>query len=353
MATREGDPAGFERKTSGSPGGMDDLAAAFYKQGSIPADNRSAEPVKPEALRAAEEAPEDEVVQPTDEVVETEETEETVEAEAVEEEAAEEAEEAAVEGGDAPEMVDMGDGNQIPLDELVKGHLRQADYTRKTQELAEMRRALEAEKEQYNQQFAQAGAHITELAAKLQQEIKATEETVDLDTLRQQDPAEYSAKLLDLQRKKELANAAQAQQEALYQQQRYEIVMRERAALAAQNDAFKENFDDTYSELTKWVTSPEGGGLPPEMWDQVYDHRAVLLAHKAMQHDTATRTVAPKVARKLAKTPKVIRPGQHVDTRQASTEDYDKAKTAARESGTLDDLAKAFQAREALRRKGR
>lgn len=352
MAAHEGDPAGFERKGRSAEPGMDDLAAQFYRQGSIrPGDT---EPTPPAALaEAEEESPNDEVVQPSDEVVEEQAEVSGEETPEESEEAAPEDEEvAAVEGEDAPEMVDMGDGNQIPLDELVKGHLRQADYTRKTQELASQRKALEEEKQQAAAQFAQAGAHLHELTEALQQQIKAAEKEVDMDALRQQDPAEYAARIADLQRKKELAAAASAQQEALYQRQRYEIVMRERAALQDRHDAFKENFDDTYAELTKWVTSPEGGGLPVEMWDQVYDHRAVLLAHKAMQHDRATRNVAPKVARKLAKTPKVVRPGKHVDARQAKSEGYEKAKQTARESGTLDSLAEAFRQRELLK-KGR
>jgi len=353
---KEVDPAGFEQRGHSPVTGLDELAKALYERGSIPLGSEDQKHVPPEAVReaaAAEEAPKDEVVSPEDEVVEAAGEPEGEGSEETEEEGAEETEEgppAEVEGGEAVEMVDMGDGTQVPLEELVKGSLRQADYTRKTQELAEQRKALEQEKQALMAQHAQAGAQLHELTEQLQRELKAAEESIDLDKLRAEDPAEYSAKLLDLQRKKELENAARAQQEALYQQQRYEIVMRERAALESSNEAFKENFDDTYSELTKWVTSPEGGGLPPEMWDQVYDHRAVLLAHKAMQHDNATRKVAPKVARKLAKTPKVVRPGQHVDARQTRTEEYEKAMTAARKSGTLDDLAKAFQERERLRR---
>ena len=40
-------------------------------------------------------------------------------------------------------MVDLGNGEYIPASELKGGGLRQSDYTRKTQEIAEMRKSLE------------------------------------------------------------------------------------------------------------------------------------------------------------------------------------------------------------------
>lgn len=42
-------------------------------------------------------------------------------------------------------LVALPDGTQLPLEEVVKGYQRQADYTRKTQETAQVRKALEAD----------------------------------------------------------------------------------------------------------------------------------------------------------------------------------------------------------------
>jgi hypothetical protein len=47
-------------------------------------------------------------------------------------------------------LIDMGEDRQpITLKELKNGYLRQSDYTKKTQKLAEERKAFEAEKQQY------------------------------------------------------------------------------------------------------------------------------------------------------------------------------------------------------------
>lgn len=48
-----------------------------------------------------------------------------------------------------PEFIEI-DGQQVPLEELKNGYLRQSDYTRKTQELAETRRKLQYAEQLYN-----------------------------------------------------------------------------------------------------------------------------------------------------------------------------------------------------------
>ena len=99
--------------------------------------------------QVAEEAEEtEEAEEDPEESEETEETEE--EAEETEEEA-EETEEEAEESA----KIKFSDGREVTLDEVLeweKGYMRQADYTRKTQELAEIRRQLQQEWAHYNKE---------------------------------------------------------------------------------------------------------------------------------------------------------------------------------------------------------
>jgi len=75
---------------------------------------------------------------------------EEVEAE-TEEVEAEEAEETEEEDDTSPaETIELPDGTKIDRDEVVKGYLRQSDYTRKTSEVAELRKTLEAETTRIN-----------------------------------------------------------------------------------------------------------------------------------------------------------------------------------------------------------
>lgn len=357
-------PAGFEQKGLNAPNEMDELAAKFYEKGSVPAHPDATEAVPPLAVReaAAAAAEEQEEVQEgtPEEIAAAEETEdleaiaETEDEETVSVEELEETDEETDEEKPEVEMVDMGDGTQVPLEELVAGSLRQADYTKKTQELAESRRTFEAEKQSYIEKQASVGQYITQLATQLEAQIGQQADPAELEALRTSDPAEYSARMIDLQKKQELAHAARSQQEALYNQQRFEVVQRERAALAEKHEGFKKDFDGTYAEITQWVTDPDGGGLPPEMWDQIFDHRAVLLVEKAMKHDRTAKVKVPKVTRTLAKLPKVVRPGRKVaSNRQTETVEYADALSRAKETGSVNDLAAAFAMKERMKRDAR
>lgn len=46
---------------------------------------------------------------------------------------------------DATAKVTLADGTEVTVGELAKGHMRQSDYTRKTQEVAELRQRVEAD----------------------------------------------------------------------------------------------------------------------------------------------------------------------------------------------------------------
>lgn len=95
---------------------------------------------------------------------------------------------------DVPQTIEIN-GEQVPVDELKNGYLRQSDYTRKTQELAEKRRELE-----YLAQIKQQLEANPELAKQIAQEsgLNALDPAYAQEMQRQQEY--YDMKLeLDLQ----------------------------------------------------------------------------------------------------------------------------------------------------------
>lgn len=91
-----------------------------------PADNPKAKAEEPDEAQRADDEAEPEV----------EETEEEADAEAPEDD----------DEDGTDEFVQLKDGSQVPLSEVVDGYMRRADYTQKTQALAEERRGIEAER---------------------------------------------------------------------------------------------------------------------------------------------------------------------------------------------------------------
>lgn len=63
-----------------------------------------------------------------------------------------------------------GQSKPVPLSELTSGYLRQADYTRKTMELADTRRQAEATQAQYTEKQQQLETELTKWAVQSSQE---------------------------------------------------------------------------------------------------------------------------------------------------------------------------------------
>ena len=123
---------------------------------------------------------------------------EEVEQEAPETEAEPDQEVEASEGDDETdaeeyEDIEWDDGKKYAVPKALKdGFMRQADYTRKTQEVAEARKAFEADRPKFGE-TVQLQSHGLEKMADLRQidaQIKAYE-NVDWDRLQEDDPHEY------------------------------------------------------------------------------------------------------------------------------------------------------------------
>ena len=125
--------------------------------------------------------------------VEEEETEEEIEAESSEDEESEE------------ELFTVRVGDEevnVTLDELINGYSRQSDYTRKTQAIAEQRRAVQ----ELEQQYAQQLQAVQQIAQRLQEQPDIPEPNIDWQRLYDEDPIAWV-------RERELARDRQSQRD--------------------------------------------------------------------------------------------------------------------------------------------
>lgn len=242
---------------------------------------------------------------------------------------------------------------EVPLSELIRGYSREADYTRKTQSLAEERKAVEAERSQLMLAGREAVERSAQLAAQLQHEIQANQpDANELARLRVENPGEYAARIADMQRKQALLQQAQVQAQQYQQQEQQQRVGFERSMLAEKEPAFASDFDKTYAELGRWVTDPNGGGVSVEEWNSEFDHRRILIAYRAMQNDQHRATARENqtaVRAKVANLPRV-RSGAPQEAGHSERESYAAAVNKMRESGSTRDIARALQARSALKK---
>ena len=112
-----------------------------------------------------------------------------------------------------------GEEVEVELDELIKGYQQGADYTKKSQALAEQRKALEAERNHLEYVKQERQAYAQKLQA-LDSFLTQQDQGVNLDVLKETDPIGYAVAVAEQsQREKQLAVVRQEQQRLAQQQQ--------------------------------------------------------------------------------------------------------------------------------------
>ena len=279
----------------------------------------------------------------TETPVDETEVEETQEAEEVEEE---EFEVVAEEDLKYTIKVD-GEELEVGIDELKNGYQRQADYTRKSQALAEQRKETEAiqsermQLEQERQMYANGLQMLQE-----QQSAKLNEfNSVDWESLKTEDPYAYMIKkeeFRDAQEKVQSVAQQQqyVQQEQMQQQQtaKAEFVRAEYARLVEALPEWENKESTIKKDIRDYAATV---GFRPEEIDQLADHRSVLVIQKAMEYDKLTKKVAPK-KKAVKKVPKVQKSGRGNSKEDAATEAIKKKRTRLQKSGKQQDAASVF-----------
>lgn len=216
--------------------------------------------------------------------------------------------------------------------------LRQQDYTRKTQEVAEQRKQVQQQAELIAKQQQLLTASFEKAAEFKQVQTRLSEfQRLDWQALAEQDPA-HATKLMAAyqatrdqaaQKQQELQQSV-AQQQQLSAYQRQQLLEKGRAELAQRIPDFSPKLAEQIAENTKSY------GYTPEELEQITDPRLVQILHDAMQF-RALKAQQPKAAQKLVQAPKVIRPAAPQPVRQNQAA-LDRLKKTGRAENLIDFL---------------
>ena len=334
----------FERARAGSSEETANTILNMWDSQEQTANEETETAVDEEVVEETKEAEEVEEEAPEEEGQAEEETEESEQSE--EEEAEEEVELVAEEDLKYTIKVD-GKEFEVGIDELKSGYQRQADYTRKSQALAEQRKETEniqserLQLEQERQMYANGLQMLQE-----QQSAKLQDfDSVDWETLKEEDPYAYMLKKDEYRDAQERVSNA-AQQQALIQQEQHtaaqkvrgEFVQQEYARLVAALPEWNDKDSTIKKDIQEYATSV---GFRPEEINQLADHRSVLVIKKAMEFDKLTKKVAPK-KKAVKKVPKVQKAGRGKSKEDTATEELKKKRTRLRKSGKQKDAASLF-----------
>lgn len=232
---------------------------------------------------------------------------------------------------------------EVTLDELQKGYSRTQDYTRKTQQVAEARKAAEAELQAIRaerQQYAQ-------LLGALSEQVKtAAEPQVDWDRLYQEDPIEYVRQREVMRENREKAAAIQAEQQRLSQISQQEQMQQLQVLKAKESEKLVEALPTwkdpakAKAEKAMLVEFGQKMGFSPQELGNIFDHRVVLALRKAALYDQmqAKRQGIKPVTNNG---PRPAKPGAAGRVSQMS--DSARANQRLAKTGRVDDAASAIE----------
>jgi len=231
---------------------------------------------------------------------------------------------------------------EVTLDELQKGYSRTQDYTRKTQQIAEVRKQTEAELQAVRAEREQYAQLLSALEAQVQQ---ATQPNIDWDRLYQEDPIEW-VRQRELMRENQEKNAAiqsekkrlseLSQQEQMQQHQM--LLQQEQEALMSAIPEWKDS-KKAAAEKAMLVQFGQKVGFSPDELKNVVDHRAVVLLRKAALYDQMM-SKRGQIKPVTNNGPRPAKPG--AAGRVSSNTEAMRAQQRLAKTGRVDDAADAI-----------
>ena len=239
-----------------------------------------------------------------------------------------------------------GKDTEVTEDELLSGYSRQADYTRKSQVLAEQRKKMDEELAATQQERQQYQSQLEQF--KIQADSKLEEfKSVDWTKLKEEDPMEYALKRDQYRELQENKRLVAEEQQNLAQKQQAEMQTKWNEELARQQEVMAQR-------LPEW-NDPEKGpklkqniksfamkkGFTEQEVDSLIDARSVDVLHKAMLYENLLEA---KINQKKAKVvPKVQKPGTPSTKSEVNSEKVKQTRARLKKTGRVDDAALAIK----------
>jgi len=266
------------------------------------------------------------------------------EPEAVEEESESEDDEVEVEERKTYRVKSGGEEKEVTLQELVSGYQKGDDYTKKSQALAEQRKAVEAEAYAVNEAMQMREQYARRLGQVQQLLQEDNGQFANLEELKENDPIQYAIKVAEQTENNKKLQLLQQEQNKLAHAQQHQVAQHQAKLVAHEasmlTEKVKEFSDPKKSEQLKGEIRNFGKsiGFTDNELSQVYDHRHVMVMQKAMEYDKLQKA-NPSVTKKLAKAPKMSKKGNKI----AKTDVYTKQKKRLKSSGKLTDAVDVFK----------
>tara|TARA_R100000315_G_scaffold7480_1_gene2435 strand:- start:413 stop:1348 length:936 start_codon:yes stop_codon:yes gene_type:complete len=231
---------------------------------------------------------------------------------------------------------------EVTLEELQAGYSRQADYTRKSQVLAEQRKQMEEElnaTQQERQRYSSQLEQFTKDADSKLDEFKS----VDWTKLKEDDPMEYALKRDQYRELQESKRMVEEEQQNLADKQQTEMQQKWQEELTRQQEIMAQRLPefvdpDKGPKLKQAIkTFAMNKGFTEQEVNSLIDARSVDVLHKAMLYENLLEAKISKKKEKVV--PKVTKPGTSTPKAEIDSEKVKQQRSRLKRSGKVDDAA--------------
>ena len=237
------------------------------------------------------------------------------------------------------------DGTEVTvtLDELQKGYSRTQDYTRKTQQIAEIRRQVESEAEAIRAERSQYAQLLGALESQVQQ---AAQPNIDWDRLYQEDPIEWVRQKEVMRENQAKAQAIQFEKQRLAEISQQEQAQQMQSYLAQQQEELLKVLPDwkdpnkAKKEKELLIDFGQKAGFSTDELKNIFDHRVVNVLRKAALYEqmmSKRQNIKPVTNNG----PRPAKPG--AAGRISQTSEATRAKQRLAKTGRVQDAASAIE----------
>ena len=234
-----------------------------------------------------------------------------------------------------------GTDYEVTQDELIQGYQRNADYTRKTQELAAEKQQSSDFVERSKKDVETKLARLDQLNQAAQSQLQQEYAQIDFEKLYEEDPAEAARLEHKMRKKNEQLQQVQKQTQELQTQEFSKYLEEQQKKLSVKVPEM--NHPEKGSEFKKQMRNYLSSvGFNNQEIDSVYDHRYVLLVRDAMNYRNLQKA-KPEIKKKAVNAPKVVRGGVSKSKGQQQAEVRRQQLSKLRKTGKVADAAKLFR----------
>ncbi len=233
---------------------------------------------------------------------------------------------------------------KVSLKDLESGYMMQADYQRKTAELARARETLTQEVQQMvepeRQQYAQNLGILQQAVLSL---VTPDLQNVDWERLSAEDPARYVQLTAKAQKVQQTLQAIQQQQQMAQHKAFQDAAEQSKRVLADPVNGIQVWGPELYQTLISEASRQYG--FRPDEVANVVDHRMIRVLNDAYAY-RKLQSAKPGVEKKVTAVPKVLKPGRPAEQGEQQAKEVKELSARFKKSGNLKDATALYLARQ-------